>query len=127
MTPFWTVSLFWIAAVVGVLIALAFVLPALLRARAGADTAARRDVNIAVYRDQMKELEADRANGQLSDAQFESARLELEARLADDALSARRCSRSPAASAVGGLASPSVRFCLSRLLACISGWAILLP
>ena len=87
MTPFWTVSLFWAAAVICILIALAFVLPALLRARAGADTAARRDVNIAVYRDQMKELEADRANGQLSDVQFESARLELEARLADDALS----------------------------------------
>lgn len=87
MTPFWTVSLFWIAAVVGVLIALAFVLPALLRSRAGADTAGRRDVNIAVYRDQLKELETDRANGQLSDAQFESAKLELEARLADDALS----------------------------------------
>ena len=87
MTPFWTVSLFWAAAVICILIALAFVLPALLRARAGADTAARRDVNIAVYRDQMKELEADRANGQLSAAQFETARLELEARLADDALS----------------------------------------
>ncbi len=87
MTPFWTVSLFWAAAVVCILIALAFVLPALLRSRAGADKAARRDVNIAVYRDQMKELEADRASGQLSEAQFETAKLELEARLADDALS----------------------------------------
>lgn len=87
MTPFWTVSLFWAAAVVCVLIALVFVLPALLRARAGADKAARRDVNIAVYRDQMKEMEADRANGLLSEAQFETAKLELEARLADDALS----------------------------------------
>jgi cytochrome c-type biogenesis protein CcmH len=87
MTPFWTVSLFWAAAVVCILIALAFVLPALLRSRAGADKAVRRDVNIAVYRDQMKELEADRANGLLSEAQFETARLELETRLADDALS----------------------------------------
>ncbi len=87
MTPFWTVSLFWAAAVVCTLIALAFVLPALLRSRAGTDKAGRRDVNIAVYRDQMKELEADRANGQLSETQFETAKLELEARLADDALS----------------------------------------
>ena len=86
MTPFWTVSLFWAAAVVCILIALAFVLPALLRSRAGADKAVRRDVNIAVYRDQMKELEADRANGLLSEAQLETARLELETRLADDAL-----------------------------------------
>lgn len=87
MNPFWTVGLFWAAAAVCVVIALIFVLPALLRTRAGADKAARRDVNIAVYRDQMKEMEADRANGLLSEAQFETAKLELEARLADDALS----------------------------------------
>ena len=86
MNPFWTVSLFWVAAVVGIVIALAFVLPALLRTRAGPDKAVRRDVNIAVYRDQMKELEADRVNGLLSDAQYQSSRLELEVRLADDAL-----------------------------------------
>lgn len=86
MNPFWTVSLFWVAAVVCVLIALAFVLPALMRARAGTGKAARRDVNIAVYRDQMREMEADRANGLLSEAQYQIAKLELEARLADDAL-----------------------------------------
>lgn len=87
MNPFWTVSLFWAVTAVCVLIALAFVLPALLRTRAGAGKAARRDVNIAVYRDQMRELEADYANGLLPSAQLETARMELEARLADDALS----------------------------------------
>lgn len=86
MNPFWTISLFWIAAIVCVLVALAFVLPALLRAQGGAARAGRRDVNIAVYRDQMKEMEADRANGLISEAQFQAAKLELEARLADDAL-----------------------------------------
>ncbi len=86
MNPFWTISLFWIAAVVCVVIAMAFVLPALLRTRSGAGKAVRRDVNIAVYQDQMKEMEADRVNGLLSEAQFQSARRELEARLADDAL-----------------------------------------
>lgn len=86
MNPFWTVSLFWISAVACVVVALVFVLPALMRARSGAGKAARRDVNVAVYRDQLKEMEADRANGLLSDAQFQRARLELEARLADDAL-----------------------------------------
>ncbi|ODU44216.1 MAG: c-type cytochrome biogenesis protein CcmI [Thiobacillus sp. SCN 63-374] len=88
MNPFWTVSLFWIAAAVCVVVALAFVLPPLLRARGGAGKAARRDVNIAVYRDQMKEMEADRASGLLPEAQYQSARLELETRLADDALGA---------------------------------------
>ncbi|MBI1284924.1 MAG: c-type cytochrome biogenesis protein CcmI [Thiobacillus sp.] len=86
MNPFWTVSLFWGSAVVCVLIALAFVLPTLLRTRARTTQAARRDVNIAVYRDQLKEMDADRANGLLSEAQYEAAKLELEARLADDAL-----------------------------------------
>lgn len=88
MNPFWTVSLFWIAAVVCVVIALIFVLPALLRARTASGKAARRDVNIAVYRDQLKELETDRANGMVSEEQFQTAKLELEARLADDALGA---------------------------------------
>ncbi len=88
MNPFWTVSLFWGTAVVCVLIALAFVLPALLRTRARTTQAARRDVNIAVYRDQLKEMDADRANGLLSEAQYQAAKLELEARLADDALAA---------------------------------------
>jgi len=86
MNPFWTVSLFWGASVVCVLIALAFVLPALLRTRTRTSQAARRDVNIAVYRDQMKEMDADRANGLISEAQYQTAKLELEARLADDAL-----------------------------------------
>jgi cytochrome c-type biogenesis protein CcmH len=86
MNPFWTVSLFWGAAVVCVLIALAFVLPALLRTRSRTSQAARRDVNIAVYRDQMKEMDADRTNGLISEAQYQTAKLELEARLADDAL-----------------------------------------
>lgn len=87
MNPFWTVSLFWIASVICVAIALAFVLPPLLRKRGAEAKAARRDINIAVYRDQMKEMEADLANGLLSTEQFQSAKLELEARLAEDALS----------------------------------------
>lgn len=86
MNPFWTVTLFWIGAAVCVAIAMALVLPALLRTRAGPGKAARRDVNIAVYRDQMKELESDRANGLVSEEQFQVAKVELEARLADDAL-----------------------------------------
>ncbi|MFO7543678.1 MAG: c-type cytochrome biogenesis protein CcmI [Thiobacillus sp.] len=86
MNPFWTVSLFWIGAVVCVVIALAFVLPALLRSKAAAGKADRREINIAVYRDQMKELEADRVNGLVSEEQFQTAKLELEGRLADDAL-----------------------------------------
>ncbi|MEW5787710.1 MAG: c-type cytochrome biogenesis protein CcmI [Pseudomonadota bacterium] len=98
MNPFWSVTAFWIAAVACVAVALAFVLPPLLRRRDAAAKAARRDINIAVYRDQMKEMEADRANGLLSDDQFQTAKLELEARLAEDALAQADAAMTPKAS-----------------------------
>ncbi len=88
MNPFWTVSLFWIAAIVCVAIALAFVLPVLLRPRRQGKQRARSEINIAVYRDQLKEMEADKENGLLSEEQFKATKLELESRLAEDALSA---------------------------------------
>lgn len=98
MNPFWTVSLFWIATVACVAIALAFVLPPLLRRKEVAVKAARRDINIAVYRDQLQEMEADRARGALSDAQFQAGKIELEGRLAEDALAQTDTSMSPVAS-----------------------------
>lgn len=98
LNPFWSVTLFWIAAAVCVLIALAFVLPPLLRRRDTAARAARRDINIAVYRDQMQEMEADLANGLLSQEQFQTAKLELEARLAEDALTQTDKGMTPMAS-----------------------------
>jgi len=98
MNPFWTVSLFWIATVACVAVALAFVLPPLLRRKEVAIKAARRDINIAVYRDQLQELEADRARGQFSDAQFQAAKIELEGRLAEDALAQADSTMSPVAS-----------------------------
>lgn len=97
MSPFWSVSLFWIVSVLFVAIALVLVLPPLLRKKSGPDKMGRREINIAVYRDQMKEMEADRANGMLADEQFQAAKLELEARLAEDAL-ALDAANAPAAS-----------------------------
>jgi cytochrome c-type biogenesis protein CcmH len=71
-----------------VLVALALILPPLMRRRAGAVKLGRRNINIAVYRDQLKEMEADRGNDQISDDQFADAKIELEARLAKDAVEA---------------------------------------
>jgi cytochrome c-type biogenesis protein CcmH len=76
-------TLFWIIAALLIACALFFVLPPLLKRRAGAGVAAQR-LNIAVYRDQLNELEADRRAGTLNDEQYERARLELERRLLDD-------------------------------------------
>lgn len=66
--------------------AMALVLRPLFRRTSAPVRAGRRSINIAVYRDQLKEMEADRVNGLLTDTQFETARLELEARLAQDAV-----------------------------------------
>jgi cytochrome c-type biogenesis protein CcmH len=98
LNPFWSVTLFWVGAAVCVAIALAFVLPPLLRKKSGAAKAARRDINIAVYRDQMKEMDADRANGLLSDEQYQVGKVELEARLAEDALAQEAQDKAPQAS-----------------------------
>lgn len=98
MNPFWTVTLFWVATAICVAVALAFVLPPLLRRKEIAAKAARRDINIAVYRDQMKEMEADRANGMISEEQFQTGKVELETRLAEDALAKEDRNMAPVAS-----------------------------
>lgn len=77
---------FWGAIALLVVLALAFVLPPLLRARTSSAQAGRRGINIAVYRDQLREMSVDRDNGLLTPAQYEEAKVELESRLAADAL-----------------------------------------
>ncbi len=108
--------LFWSLAAVLIAGALLFVLPPLLRraAKPGASAPENAALNIAVYRDQQRELEADRNAGAITGEQYERARLELERRLLDDAASdantpaapvtARTTSRAPAV--IAGLAVP---------------------
>jgi len=87
MSLFWSVTLFWGAAAAAVVLALTFVLPFLLHNnKNGYEKAARRDVNLAVYRDQMRDLKSELANTQLSPEQFRASKLELETRAAEDAL-----------------------------------------
>jgi len=87
MNLFWSVTLFWGAAALAVALALAFVLPFLLRNNKDEHSkAARRDLNLAVYRDQMKDLKTELSNTQLSQEQFLASKLELETRAAEDAL-----------------------------------------
>ncbi len=78
-------TIFWIAAGVLVLLALLFVLPPLMRARRASAMASRTEVNIAIYRNQMGELEEDLAAGTLSPDQYAQARTELESRVLEDA------------------------------------------
>jgi cytochrome c-type biogenesis protein CcmH len=66
------------------LLALALLLrPYLLRRKAGA-AASQRRLNIAIYRDQLDELERDRASGVLAEADYATAREELQRRLLED-------------------------------------------
>jgi cytochrome c-type biogenesis protein CcmH len=53
--------------------------------RRRADTASRRTLNATIYRDQLADLEQDRASGQLDGADYEEARAEVQRRLLDDA------------------------------------------
>lgn len=85
MTALSNPILFWAAAGLACALALAFILPGLLRGRAAAG-AAQRAANVDVYRDQLRELEAEHAQGRIDADEFAAARRELAARLAGDAL-----------------------------------------
>lgn len=53
--------------------------------RKAADAASRRQLNATIYRDQLAELERDRASGQLAEADYQTARAEIQRRLLEDA------------------------------------------
>ena len=75
---------FWLVAGALVTIAiLALVLPLLGRGGSSKPVAGS-EVNLSVYRDQLRELEADRAAGTLDDVQYQNARTDLEARVLED-------------------------------------------
>ncbi len=76
---------FWLICAIFVAIALAFVLPPLLQGVSKkTDQGSRRQSNIAVYRDQIGELEGDLRNGIISREQYEQDRDELERRMLED-------------------------------------------
>jgi cytochrome c-type biogenesis protein CcmH len=88
MSNFWTVSLFWALFFIFIAVALAFVLPPLLRrdvkpGQAGSRVG-RKEANVAIYYDQLAELKADLDSGELDAAQYEDARREIEKRLSED-------------------------------------------
>lgn len=52
--------------------------------RRGTNADTRRALNAAIYRDQLAEIEKDRAGGELSETDYQEARAELQRRLLDD-------------------------------------------
>jgi len=75
--------LFWLICAGMLAIALAFVLPALLQ-RATGESSDQKEANVEVYRDQLRELDADLSNGIVSREQHEQDREEIERRLLED-------------------------------------------
>ena len=80
---------FWIVASGLLLLALALLVVPMWRARDKApEGPRRRDINIEVYRSQLKELQRDLDNGIIDAEQFEQAKADLERGMAEDVLQA---------------------------------------
>ena len=80
-------TLFWIIAALLTLVALAILLRPLLKRDSvakGVKTTAEDTLNVTVYRDQLRELDADRVAGTLTEDNYQRARVELERRLLED-------------------------------------------
>jgi len=75
---------FWIIVALMILLALWFILPALLQKPNDAAEVERREANVLVYRDQNRELEADLKNGLIGEEQYKAEKVELERRLLED-------------------------------------------
>lgn len=75
--------LFWIIAVVLLLLVLALILPALLRTGHQANVDANGE-KLTIFRQQFAELEQDKMNGALDASQYASAKSELERRMLDE-------------------------------------------
>jgi len=75
---------FIIVAALLVVAVIALLLPPLWRAPRASGAADRREANLAIFRDQISELERERHDGLLAEADFVSARNELQRRLLDE-------------------------------------------
>jgi cytochrome c-type biogenesis protein CcmH len=79
------VTQFAIFATLLIVVVAAFILPPLwLGRRAPGARAGRQQANLAIFRDQLTELERERREGALADGDFEQARRELQRRLLEE-------------------------------------------
>jgi cytochrome c-type biogenesis protein CcmH len=76
---------FAIYATLLIVVVAAFILPPLwLGMRAPRPKAERKEANLAIFRDQLRELETEKSEGMLAEADFEQARRELQRRLLEE-------------------------------------------
>ncbi len=76
--------IFWILVAGLIGLALLFVLPPMLSKRENDDSVDENQVNLAVFRQQLEELDADLAAGNLEQSQYEASRRDLEKELLAD-------------------------------------------
>lgn len=76
--------LFWLICTALIAIALAFILPPLMQRASTSPEKTDKEANVAVYRDQISELESDLEDGTISDEQYAMEREEIERRLLED-------------------------------------------
>ena len=96
--------LFWVICALLLVIALAFVLPPVLQRSSESQRGIedeRKQANIAVYRDQLSELEADLQNGIVSQEQYAQDRDEIERRLLEDVATTAKSKEKPATTPAG--------------------------
>ena len=79
-----TMLTFWIIAALLILLALWFVLPALLQKPNEEEEVERREANVLVYKDQYRELQADLKSDLIGETQYQAEKQELERRLLED-------------------------------------------
>jgi cytochrome c-type biogenesis protein CcmH len=84
MSSFWSVSGFWIVVLLLVGLALAFVLPTLLRRNRGEPPVESASANSAIRRAQLAELDADLRSGTLTADQYGEARRDVEQAMAEE-------------------------------------------
>jgi cytochrome c-type biogenesis protein CcmH len=104
--------LFWVLGAALAALVLALLLRPLLARRGAAGQVSRKEANVAVYRDQLRELEAELAAGKIAPADHQRAKEELQARLLEDVDAPAAAEAAPRASGRGvaiamGLAVPA--------------------
>lgn len=75
---------FWIVAALLIAAALLFLVPPLIDKSGKKDVMDRNAINVLLYKDQFKELEADLANGDITQDQYDQAKQDLERSMLQD-------------------------------------------
>jgi len=113
---------FFLGAAALLVVVLAILLRPLLRRHKPTDTVGRRQANLDILRDELRELEDNRAEGSLSENDFEQARRELQRRLLEEV--------EPAGKTVEAARSSSgkrtaIALLIALPLAAVGGYALL--